>query len=152
MLTDLKLFKIDLLNTSLHFADPRNPTNTKRHKKRQGANSNYRFAAEYGIITCHDYQTLGYIRRSFCSSPDQALTALLGGFIPIRVNTLVIVLNLDEYIRRSVTVNMFWCRKMWSLASKAHMIAVTGVYYSMLGGAYCSLGKSNTKYVSPLSD
>ncbi|KAI8886270.1 hypothetical protein K501DRAFT_283889 [Backusella circina FSU 941] len=35
---------------------------------------------------------------------------------------------------------------MWSLASKAHVIAVTGVYFSVLGGAFCSLGKANSRY------
>ncbi|KAI9362689.1 hypothetical protein BD770DRAFT_381586 [Pilaira anomala] len=41
---------------------------------------------------------------------------------------------------------MSWCKRLWSISSRAHFIAITGVYFSVLGGAYCSLGKSNTKY------
>lgn len=39
-------------------------------------------------------------------------------------------------------------RRIWSLAAKASLIAFTGVYYSVLGGAYSSLSKANVSYVS----
>lgn len=70
---------------------------------------------------------------------------LLGGFCR-KVEAIFIVLDRSDWIRRSLILDMSWCRRMWSVFSKAHLIAVTSTYYSVLGGAYCSLGKSNTKY------
>lgn len=72
---------------------------------------------------------------------------LLGGFCR-KVEAIFIVLDRSDWIKRSLILDMSWCRRMWSVFSKAHLIAVTSTYYSVLGGAYCSLGKSNTKYVS----
>lgn len=101
-----------------------------------------------GIVTCHDYQTLEWIKQLSAELPKQTWSLLLNGFTHINLKTLYVVLNPRNYVSRSVTINMNWCKRLWSLETRAHMISVTGVYYSVLGGAYCSLGKSNTKYVS----
>lgn len=107
------------------------------------------------IIRCHDYQCIEAVQKRLIQIPRATITVLLGAclisdsIVTIdKPATLFILLDADNYIQRSFTVNMSWCRRMWSLASRAHMISVTGVYYSVLGGAYCSLGKSNSKYVS----
>ncbi|ORZ01555.1 hypothetical protein BCR43DRAFT_182693 [Syncephalastrum racemosum] len=39
-------------------------------------------------------------------------------------------------------------RRMWAVASRADMLAFTGVYYSVLGGAYSSLGKEKSFYAA----
>jgi hypothetical protein len=132
---------LDLHHTSLYISNPLNPATTNLYKGSKSYGSNC-----YGFITCYDYQTIEFIIQVFQSSPIDTMTLLLGGF-NCNVDMLFILLDKD-YIARSVVVNMSWCRRMWSIASRAHMIAVTGVYYSVLGGAYCSLGKSNAKYVS----
>lgn len=128
-------------NTGLYISDPLNPDTTRLYKVGNSDRVNC-----YGLVTCSDYQTVEYIVRVLRSSPGDLMTLLLGVF-NCKIDILFILLDKD-YIAKSAVVNMSWCRRMWSIASRAHMIAVTGVYYSVLGGAYCSLGKSNTKYVS----
>jgi hypothetical protein len=137
---------VDLRKTSLYISNATNPRITHLHLGKGQVLDDLR--TEYcGIITCHDFQSLQYIVKSIDTTPDIALSLLLKCF-DRSVNVAFIVLNTSEYIPRSIKINMSWCRKMWSLSSRAHFIAVTGVYYSVLGGAFCSLGKSNTKYVS----
>ncbi|KAK4511097.1 uncharacterized protein ATC70_012308 [Mucor velutinosus] len=118
----------------------------KHHRKRQKYTS---------TIFCYDYQCIEAIQKRLKEAPDAACTMLLGASLLVDVSifsaidepvTLFVLLDADSYVQRSCTVNMSWCRRMWSLASRAHMISVTSVYYSVLGGAYCSLGKSNSKY------
>lgn len=136
-------FFLDLQQTSLYIATPCNPTTTHlfHGSKRQLTQPN-----ACGTITCHDFTSLEFIRRQLDRSLTDTLSLLLGVFDqPIDILFLVLV---KDYITRSIRINMSWCRKMWSISSRAHYIAVTGVYFSVLGGAYCSLGKSNTKYVS----
>lgn len=114
--------------------------------------------SHYGIITCHDVESIETIQSRILTSPQSSLRMLLAGCVSretrLPINkpiVLFILLNTELYVQRSIKINMNWCRRMWHLASRAHMIAVTGVYYSVLGGAYCSLGKANTKYVSPIA-
>ncbi|KAL9541022.1 hypothetical protein MBANPS3_009353 [Mucor bainieri] len=136
---------------NIYFSRPSNPHHVdlftgKHHRKRQKYTS---------IIRCYDYQSIEAIRKRLIEAPDATFAVLLGASLLVNPSipnvidkpvTLFVVLDADNYIQRSFTVNMSWCRRMWSLASRAHMISVTGVYYSVLGGAYCSLGKSNSKY------
>ncbi|KAG2207899.1 hypothetical protein INT47_010883 [Mucor saturninus] len=134
------MFFTDWQETGLYISQPCHPEKTRLYKKNSVKKPTW-----YGVITCHDYQTIAYILRVFQSSPGDTMTLLLGAFGRKKMDTLIILLD-KRYIIRSAVVNMSWCRRMWSIASRAHMIAITGVYYSVLGGAYCSLGKSNTKY------
>lgn len=138
---------------NIYFSRSNNPHHVelftgKYHRKRQNYTS---------IIRCYDYQCIEAIRKRLKEAPDATCAVLLGASLLVDSSifsvidkpvTLFVLLDADKYIQRSFTVNMSWCRRMWSLASRAHMISVTGVYYSVLGGAYCSLGKSNSKYVS----
>ncbi|CAO0789995.1 unnamed protein product [Mucor circinelloides] len=138
---------------NIYFSRSNNPHHVdlfmgKQHRKRQNYTS---------IIRCYDYQCIEAIQTRLKQAPDAAFTVLLGAILRVDSSifsivdkpvTLFVLLDADSYVRRSFTVNMSWCRRLWSLASRAHMISVTGVYYSVLGGAYCSLGKSNSKYVS----
>ncbi|KAG1172524.1 hypothetical protein G6F70_006409 [Rhizopus microsporus] len=65
---------------------------------------------------------------------------------------LYILLYPSTYVTASTRLNMAWSRRMWTLASEADRIAFTGVYYSVLGGAYCSLGKQNARYAYKASE
>ncbi|KAI8096797.1 uncharacterized protein BX664DRAFT_324844 [Halteromyces radiatus] len=62
--------------------------------------------------------------------------------------TYMLYLRLDDdYIRHSFQkINMMGYRLTWRVATKEDMVAFTSVYFSVLGGAYSSLGKSNHKY------
>jgi hypothetical protein len=139
-------------SNSVYISKPSVPTNTYLSLgPKKPTTSGY----HYGIITCHDVESIEAIRRRLSDSPQSSLRMLLGGCAPRKKRIVIdqtlvlfILLNTKLFVQRSIRINMSWCRRMWSLASRAHMIAVTGVYYSVLGGAYCSLGKSNTKYVS----
>ena len=142
--TDSPLIHSDLQHTSLYVSDPLCPKLTKplfnchSHEKK--------LLYKSGIITCLDYETLEYILDSIKMAPGKSLALLSTGFEQ-HVDIICITLDTNHYIARSIRINMDWCRRMWSLSCREHMIAVTGVYYSVLGGAYCSLGKSNSKYV-----
>lgn len=139
---------------NIYFSRSNNPHHVDLFKGKH-----YRKRQKYAsIIRCYDYQCIEAIRERSKEAPDATWTVLLGASLLLvdssilsvidQPVTLFVLLDADSYIQRSFTVNMSWCRRMWSLASRAHMISVTGVYYSVLGGAYCSLGKSNSKYVS----
>lgn len=130
--------------TSLYIATPCNPETTQLYKGRKPSFSRPNLC---GIITCHDFISIDFIKRQLQSSPKDALTLLLGVF-DRQVDILFILLGVKDYVTRSISINMSWCKRLWSISSRAHFIAITGVYFSVLGGAYCSLGKSNTKYVS----
>lgn len=101
----------------------------------------------HGIITCHDYQTIDWIIQMAKFSPKISLALLLNSFTQKNIKTLFVMLNVEQYVSRSVKINLKWCKRLWSLQARAHMISFAGVYYSVLGGAFCSLGKSNSKYV-----
>lgn len=122
-------------------SDPCHPERTQLYKKGLVKKTDC-----YGLVTCHDYQTMEFLLDVFNSSPKDTMTLLLGVF-HCKIDVMLILLD-KNYVATSAIVNMSWCRRIWSIASRAHRIAITGVYYSVLGGAYCSLGKSNTKYVS----
>ncbi|KAL7320539.1 hypothetical protein PS15m_000419 [Mucor circinelloides] len=136
---------------NIYFSRSNNPHHVdlfmgNKHRKRQNYTS---------VIRCYDYQCIEAIQTRLKQAPDAAFTVLLGASLRVDSSivsvvdkpvTFFVLLDTDSYVRRSFTVNMSWCRRLWSLASRAHMISVTGVYYSVLGGAYCSLGKSNSKY------
>lgn len=135
---------LDLQHTCLYISKPCNPTTSYLYR----GNRPKGILTGCGIITCYDYQTIEYIIRVLQTSPSEALTLLLGRF-NISVTVLFIILDKD-YVKRSAVVNMSWCRRIWSIVSRAHMIAVTGIYYSVLGGAFCSLGKTNSIYVGSI--
>ncbi|KAI8645207.1 hypothetical protein BD408DRAFT_411981 [Parasitella parasitica] len=134
---------------NIYFSRPNDPRHVELFAEKR-----YRCSQGYvGIVRCHDYQCIEAIKKGLHQMPNPTTTVLLGGcllnsldLVLDKAATLIILLNAGDYVRRSFTVNMSWCRRMWDLASRAHMISLTGVYYSVLGGAYCSLGKSNLKY------
>ncbi|KAG2209312.1 hypothetical protein INT46_003981 [Mucor plumbeus] len=133
---------------NIYFSRPNSPHHVQLFAGNTHKRQNY-----MGIVRCHDYQCIEAIQKRLIQIPKATITVLLGAcLLPDSIITidkpvtLFILLNAENYIKRSFIVNMSWCRRMWSLASRAHMISVTGVYYSVLGGAYCSLGKNNSKY------
>lgn len=136
----------DLYEMSVYLSNASNPTITSLRfgKKQRRSTLTGKWC---GIVTTYDCQTISYIATILNGSPSACVTMLLGGFCR-KVEAIFVVLDTSESIKKSTTIDMSWCRRMWSIFSKAHLVAITSVYYSVLGGAYCSLGKSNSKYVS----
>ncbi|CAO3623125.1 unnamed protein product [Cunninghamella echinulata] len=62
--------------------------------------------------------------------------------------TIVLYINLDtNYIQYSYQyMNMMGYRFTWRAAAKEDMVSFASVYFSVLGGAYSSLGKYSTSY------
>ncbi|CAO3657492.1 unnamed protein product [Mucor hiemalis] len=139
-----KKYSTDLYETSVYLSNASNPaiTSLRFGKKQRRSTLTGKWS---GIVTTYDCQSISYIATILKGSPSACVTMLLGGFCH-KVEAIFVVLDTSESIKRSATIDMSWCRRMWSVFSKAHLIAITSVYYSVLGGAYCSLGKSNSKY------
>ncbi|KAI8076505.1 uncharacterized protein B0P05DRAFT_588156 [Gilbertella persicaria] len=95
-------------------------------------------------VTCHHYQTIERLRLYLTTNP-MALNLMIAA-IEVDVSHLYIMLDTAHYVSRSMRVYMPWCKRIWTLVTRAHRMAVTGVYYSVLGGAFCSLGKNNKDY------
>ncbi|KAI8367297.1 hypothetical protein BD560DRAFT_141078 [Blakeslea trispora] len=66
--------------------------------------------------------------------------------MPVRPVWKIYIELAEDVMERSIHIDMAWCRRIWTLATRAHLVSVTGVYYSVLGGAFCSLGKDNKQY------
>ncbi|CAO3702536.1 unnamed protein product [Rhizopus stolonifer] len=62
-----------------------------------------------------------------------------------KIESCAILLQPD-YLSRSFRINWNESRQWWNLASQSDKTAFVSVYYSVLGGAYCSLGKQNSRY------
>ncbi|CAO3679897.1 unnamed protein product [Rhizopus microsporus] len=96
------------------------------------------------------------MKKMMENQQDTFILLLLAGFpdFPKEENggILYILLYPSTYVTASTRLNMAWSRRMWTLASEADRIAFTGVYYSVLGGAYCSLGKQNARYAYKASE
>ncbi|KAF7732281.1 hypothetical protein EC973_005176 [Apophysomyces ossiformis] len=107
----------------------------------------------YGIITCREYQTLEAIKTRM-DDQNEVPRLLLGGCLSVNngkvkiENQVIIYVRLNkDYVKRAyILYNLSWYRRIWSLTSRADVLAFTGVYYSVLGGAYSSLGKTNLAY------
>ncbi|KAI9317059.1 hypothetical protein BX666DRAFT_137714 [Dichotomocladium elegans] len=108
----------------------------------------------HGVVVCYDYQTIEAITLGM-DADKKTFALLLATSVPgfssitaISTATIVLDLVLDkEYIVRACRLtNMSWCRRLWALASRANLVAFTGVYYGVLGGAYSSLSKANASY------
>ncbi|KAI7907394.1 uncharacterized protein BX663DRAFT_495759 [Cokeromyces recurvatus] len=116
-------------HVNVYISNPSNPTLTSHVIHKESVKKDYS-STILDIVICYDYSTIEILERLLKHSTPSIITMLLD----------------IKYVQRSMIIDKAWCSRMWAIASKAHLLAVTGVYYSMLGGAFCSLGKSNTKY------
>ncbi|KAL0078788.1 hypothetical protein F4703DRAFT_1796871 [Phycomyces blakesleeanus] len=109
----------------------------------------------YGRIFCYDCRTVEAIQDRVLTNQVGAIQLLIGGCLranktdklplPGAPIELRIELDINNYLRRTSRIpSMSWARMMWTVASRADLVAFTGVYFSVLGGAYSSLGKTNS--------
>ncbi|KAI9473631.1 MAG: hypothetical protein EXX96DRAFT_312411 [Benjaminiella poitrasii] len=149
-----KFKTISINQVNLYISNPFNPISLRLvHQISKNVKQN-RISSLYGIVICHDHQTIELLDQLLETSANPIMAMLLNGCMNdgqgLQQNStfinLVILLNVKDYIPRSMIIDKAWCSRMWAIASRAHLLAVTGVYFSVLGGAFCSLGKSNTKY------
>ncbi|PHZ16033.1 uncharacterized protein RHIMIDRAFT_56225 [Rhizopus microsporus ATCC 52813] len=146
----IKDSNINIDSITIYISKPTCPLQTCLLKR-----SHYENKKRRGIVYCKDCQTMEAMKKMM-ENQDTFTLLLLAGFpdFPKEENgsILYILLYPFAYIAASTRLNMAWSRRMWTLASEADRIAFTGVYYSVLGGAYCSLGKQNTQYAYKASE
>lgn len=145
-----------LTKVVVHFPDPRQPTRYCSALKRQWetTNSDHDIRIVFkGTIRCLDYQTLEAIQARLCTDlalSTHLLCSLFDWSLKKTTCAMVIDITLDDgYMYRACRLsNLSWSRRMWAVASRASFLAFTSVFYSVLGGAYSSLSKANSRYVS----
>ncbi|OBZ89477.1 hypothetical protein A0J61_02484 [Choanephora cucurbitarum] len=128
---------------SVYIADPIYPKRVKRIQK------GTRGEGWIVRVVCHEHQVIDWIVQSLLTQPSLSQYALIKTALVDATDVYRIYIELaEDYIPRSSRLNMTWYRRIWTLATRAHLISFTGVYYSVLGGAFCSLGKDNRQYAS----
>ncbi|CDS05594.1 hypothetical protein LRAMOSA08122 [Lichtheimia ramosa] len=143
-----------LTKVVVHFPDPRQPTRYCSALKRQWetTNSDHDIRIVFkGTIRCLDYQTLEAIQARLCTDlalSTHLLCSLFDWSLKKTTCAMVIDITLDDgYMYRACRLsNLSWSRRMWAVASRASFLAFTSVFYSVLGGAYSSLSKANSRY------
>ncbi|KAI8991155.1 hypothetical protein BDF20DRAFT_908957 [Mycotypha africana] len=98
------------------------------------------------LVTCYDCRIFSRI-QGYLSSKDllePVKVMLLGRLPPITAQTVKISIRLAQTLLFPLT--MCWHKRIWNLTLREHLIVYTSTYFSVLGGAYCSLGKQNTNY------
>ncbi|KAI8391726.1 uncharacterized protein BYT42DRAFT_543232 [Radiomyces spectabilis] len=106
-------------------------------------------------VRCYDYRIMETL-LSFWESTKELVWRLLANSCvssplipPMTPIFLYITLDYERCLQRACRLqNMSWHRRLWALVAKADSIAFISVYYSVLGGAYSSLGKSNAFYAT----
>ncbi|ORX45329.1 hypothetical protein DM01DRAFT_1340139 [Hesseltinella vesiculosa] len=114
-------------------------------------------ATLYSTILCDDARTIDFIRHMGRTCKDgwwwrlllhQSLLATPQNDTLHPSTHLVLRLVLDpHYIEQGARFfNYDSYRFSWKVSAKEDLVAFYSVYYSVLGGAYSSLGKTNAKY------
>lgn len=102
-----------------------------------------------GMIYCYDYQVMETLLDILSTQPH-SLYLLATAFQSIPSHILIFLAPV--YVTRSIRIDMAWSRRLWQLSVWADQVAFRAIYYSVLGGAYCSLGKANKRYAYKASE
>ncbi|KAI7871447.1 hypothetical protein BDF14DRAFT_1760905 [Spinellus fusiger] len=106
----------------------------------------------FGTVQCYERKTMEYIKQCL-SSNDVSLYLLAGGIladmkVPSVQGDIELTLTLNpNYMHHETRIpSMLWCYCLWTLSAQAERVAFTSVFFSVIGGACSSLGKTNTVY------
>ncbi|KAI9027580.1 hypothetical protein CLU79DRAFT_584652 [Phycomyces nitens] len=131
-----------------------NPSNPHQFIRLNHISFNPDCQVNLGRIVCYDCRTVEAIKDRVLTNQAAAIQLLIGGCLragqtdrlplPGAPIELWVELDIKSYMERMNRIpSMSWARMMWTIASRADIVAFTGVYFSVLGGAYSSLGKTN---------
>ncbi|KAI9245992.1 hypothetical protein BY458DRAFT_560659 [Sporodiniella umbellata] len=100
-----------------------------------------------GRITFDDVGLLEYVQGILKEQERACVGLLCTGFDLRQQSTVRLTLTLQtDYLTRSIRLDWHSERRLQRWWNETDQKAFAGLYYAVLGGAYCSLGKENQRY------